>query len=53
MVAVNRLTGHSPGFFSVYTLPPELRRRATLSAMPPTNRVDLWRDLPAVAGRAA
>jgi hypothetical protein len=22
MVAVNRLTGHSPGFFSVYTLPP-------------------------------
>jgi hypothetical protein len=24
MVAVNRLTGHSPGFFSVYTLPPNL-----------------------------
>ncbi len=22
MVAVNRLTGHSPGFFSIYTLPP-------------------------------
>ncbi len=22
MVAVNRLTGHSPGFLSVYTLPP-------------------------------
>src|SRR5206468_815304 len=22
MVAVNRLTGHSPGFFSVYSLPP-------------------------------
>jgi hypothetical protein len=22
MVAMNRLTGHSPGFFSVYTLPP-------------------------------
>lgn len=22
MIAVNRLTGHSPGFFSVYTLPP-------------------------------
>ncbi len=22
MVAVNRMTGHSPGFFSVYTLPP-------------------------------
>ena len=24
MVACNRLTGHSPGFFSVYTLPPNL-----------------------------
>ena len=24
MVATNRLTGHSPGFFSVYTLPPNL-----------------------------
>ena len=23
MVALNRLTGHSPGFFSVYTMPPE------------------------------
>ena len=22
MVAINRLTGHSPGFFSVYTMPP-------------------------------
>ena len=22
MVAINRLTGHSSGFFSVYTLPP-------------------------------
>ena len=22
MVAINRLTGHSPGFFSVYSLPP-------------------------------
>ncbi len=22
MVALNRLTGHSPGFFSVYTMPP-------------------------------
>lgn len=24
MVALNRLTGHSPGFFSVYTMPPNL-----------------------------
>lgn len=22
LVALNRLTGHSPGFFSIYTLPP-------------------------------
>ena len=38
MVAVNRLTGHSPGFFSVYSLPPnqavsaEARRRSTRAA---------------------
>src|SRR5205814_8971381 len=30
MVAVNRLTGHSPGFFSVYTLPPN--KAASLEA---------------------
>jgi hypothetical protein len=30
MVAVNRLTGHSPGFFSVYTLPPN--QAASVSA---------------------
>jgi len=30
MVAVNRLTGHSPGFFSVYTLPPN--QAASLAA---------------------
>jgi hypothetical protein len=30
MVAVNRLTGHSPGFFSVYTLPPN--QAASLTA---------------------
>ena len=29
MVAVNRLTGHSPGFFSVYTLPPNQATSAT------------------------
>lgn len=28
MVATNRLTGHSPGFFSVYTLPPNQALRA-------------------------
>ena len=30
MVALNRLTGHSPGFFSVYTLPPN--QAASLAA---------------------
>lgn len=29
MVAINRLTGHSPGFFSVYTLPPNQATSAT------------------------
>ncbi len=36
MVAVNRLTGHSPGFFSVYSLPPNqavsLRSQARINA---------------------
>jgi hypothetical protein len=48
MVALNRLTGHSPGFFSVYTLPPN--QAASLTAQrkinekrrqtPPTRDVD-------------
>lgn len=32
MVATNRLTGHSPGFFSVYTLPPNQALRAEKQA---------------------
>jgi hypothetical protein len=32
MVAVNRLTGHSPGFFSVYTLPPNQAASAEAQA---------------------
>jgi hypothetical protein len=32
MVAVNRLTGHSPGFFSVYTLPPNQAASAVAQA---------------------
>ena len=36
MVAVNRLTGHSPGFFSVYSLPPNqavsIRSQARINA---------------------
>ncbi|RPI55690.1 MAG: site-specific DNA-methyltransferase [Acidobacteria bacterium] len=35
MVAVNRLTGHSPGFFSVYTLPPN--QAASLEAQAKIN----------------
>jgi hypothetical protein len=48
MVALNRLTGHSPGFFSVYTLPPnqatsasnQLRINARRKQVPPE------RDIP-------
>jgi hypothetical protein len=46
MVATNRLTGHSPGFFSVYTLPPnqavsqESQRRINTKR----NQVPAYRD---------
>lgn len=47
MVAINRLTGHSPGFFSVYTLPPnqavsidrQLRINEQRRQMPPRREV--------------
>jgi hypothetical protein len=47
MVALNRLTGHSPGFFSVYTLPPnqaaslvsQRRINAARAQTPPTRDV--------------
>jgi hypothetical protein len=53
MVAVNRLTGHSPGFFSVYTLPPnqatsvaaQRKINATRGQTPPR------RDVPALTLR--
>ncbi len=53
MVALNRLTGHSPGFFSVYTLPPnqavtvERQRRinARRQQFPPL------RDVPALVAK--
>jgi hypothetical protein len=52
MVAVNRLTGHSPGFFSVYTLPPN--QAASLEAQAKINRsrhqVPLRRDVRALIG---
>ena len=51
MVATNRLTGHSPGFFSVYTLPPnqaviagkpgqDQREARTETAIPRRTRAD-------------
>ncbi len=47
MVALNRLTGHSPGFFSVYTLPPnqavsvesQLKINANRGQVPPPRDV--------------
>ena len=47
MVAVNRLTGHSPGFFSVYTLPPnqatsvkaQIRINQRRQQVPPLRRI--------------
>jgi len=38
MVATNRLTGHSPGFFSVYTLPPN-------QAVSPASQIKINRKL--------
>jgi hypothetical protein len=47
MVATNRLTGHSPGFFSVYTLPPnqavsaenQIRINQRLNQVPPYRNI--------------
>jgi hypothetical protein len=50
MVAVNRLTGHSPGFFSVYTLPPNqavsTRSQAKINAR--LNQTPPRRDVAAI-----
>jgi hypothetical protein len=50
MVALNRLTGHSPGFFSVYTLPPN--QAASVAAQVRINarrgQVPPLRDVPAI-----
>ena len=42
MVAINRLTGHSPGFFSVYTLPPNQAAVSLPGSCSTT--VDAWHD---------
>ena len=48
MVAVNRLTGHSPGFFSVYTMPPNqavgLERQKKINEK--LNQTPLLRNVP-------
>ena len=50
MVAVNRLTGHSPGFFSVYTMPPNqavsVASQRRINAR--RNQVPPRRDVPAL-----
>ncbi len=47
MVAINRLTGHSPGFFSVYTLPPNQATsvKAQLKINEKRNQVPPDRDI--------
>jgi hypothetical protein len=53
MVAINRLTGHSPGFFSVYTLPPNqavsVQRQAKINAQ--YNQIPPDRDVLALIVR--
>ena len=50
MVAINRLTGHSSGFFSVYTLPPNqavtVERQQRINEK--RNQVPPFRDVPAI-----
>ena len=50
MVALNRLTGHSPGFFSVYTLPPNQAASVASQTRINTQRrqVPPRRDVPAL-----
>lgn len=50
MVAVNRLTGHSPGFFSVYTMPPNQAVSAASQRRINAKRgqVPAPRDVPAI-----
>jgi DNA methylase len=50
MVAVNRLTGHSTGFFSVYTLPPNqaVSARAQAKINSRLNQTPTARDVPGI-----
>jgi hypothetical protein len=50
MVAINRLTGHSPGFFSVYTMPPNQAVSAVAQRKINAARLQVppVRDVPAI-----
>jgi DNA modification methylase len=50
MVATNRLTGHSPGFFSVYTLPPNqaVSRESQLKINSKRKQKPVYRDVNAL-----
>ena len=47
MIATNRLTGHSPGFFSVYTLPPNqaITRERQIKINQDRNQTPPYRDI--------
>lgn len=47
MIATNRLTGHSPGFFSVYTLPPNqaITRERQIKINQDRNQTPPYRDV--------
>lgn len=53
MVALNRLTGHSPGFFSVYTLPPNqaVSVKAQAKINTARNQVPARKDVRAIIAR--
>jgi hypothetical protein len=53
MVAVNRLTGHSKGFFSVYTLPPNqaVSVKSQLRINERRNQTPDQRDVPAIIAK--
>src|SRR5690606_38428268 len=50
MVATNRLTGHSPGFFSVYTLPPNqaVSQESQIKINEKTGKAPEYRDVRAL-----
>jgi hypothetical protein len=53
MVAINRLTGHSPGFFSVYTMPPNqaVSIKSQRKINERRNQIPVERDVPAIISK--